>query len=185
MEWLFGAIAILIVIMIVGGTVLLRWQRNRYRFELMKAAMAQGMTRFPSDVPYWLASLREALMVLTVGVGLMLVGGAAIRLHVAPGPNGPNRVNTTRPAEEMRPVEQRPRPEEFRRDERMRPGDERPPFDPEGPRIQRQEAIQSLGMVAMACGAILTLLGIVRTIFAGVEKRYTAGPPDGPAAGKR
>jgi hypothetical protein len=42
-----------------------------------------------------------------------------------------------------------------------------------------------LGMLALACGGILTLLGIVRTIFARVERRYLATPPNSSAAHDR
>ncbi len=67
----FGATAALVL---VGGAVLLRWQKNRQQYAYMQAALEKGITQFPGSQPFWLLSLRQGVTVLSLGLALMLVG---------------------------------------------------------------------------------------------------------------
>src|SRR5476649_1551698 len=68
----FGALA---AIVLIGGAVLLRWQRTRLQFALMQAALEKGTTPLLGNAPLWLLSFRQGTMILVLGVGLFLVGG--------------------------------------------------------------------------------------------------------------
>ncbi len=61
-------------ILLVGGSLLLRWQRARLRFALAKIALEKGTPLFPGAPPLWLMSLRQGIMLVALGVGLMAVG---------------------------------------------------------------------------------------------------------------
>ncbi|MCX5662568.1 MAG: hypothetical protein NTW19_23045 [Planctomycetota bacterium] len=236
----FGAIAALLLI---GGPVILAWQRNRQQYDLMRAAMERGITRFAEGPPLWLVSLRQGLLITTLGVGLLIVGGGAWGLaswvpmptttggHLGPGqgkpqgpqenkkPNEPGKAGPEHESDEMQPP---PRPPEGMDGERPpRPGEDRgpgfgppggpggpgdfdgPPGRPRGPmgeigrpgrpggpmgamlpppppnpaweRWHRAQAQLVIGQVAVACGVILTLLGVVRTAFARAERRILDG----------
>jgi hypothetical protein len=67
----FGAAA---AIVMIGGAVLLRWQRNRLQFNLMQTAIERGVTPMQGAPPLWLLSLRQGVMILALGAGLLLAG---------------------------------------------------------------------------------------------------------------
>ena len=70
----FGAAA---AIVLIGGAVLLRWQRNRLQFQLMQTAIEKGVPPMPGAAPLWLLSLRQGVMILVLGVGLLIAGALA------------------------------------------------------------------------------------------------------------
>jgi len=155
-------------ILIVGGYVLLQWQRNRYRFQLAKEALERGISESPSGPPYWVLSLRQGLMILVLGLGLLLAGGALYGLAVGiPPPESFQTQSTTvAPATEATgpsPVEAKgkaPKP--------------KPPPNPTLERWHRAQDQQTIGLATVGCGLVLTLLGAVRTAFARVERRHSS-----------
>jgi hypothetical protein len=71
----FGAAA---AIVLIGGGVLLRWQRNRLQFNLMQSAIERGVTApLPGAAPLWLLSLRQGVSILMLGMGLLIAGYVA------------------------------------------------------------------------------------------------------------
>jgi hypothetical protein len=194
----FGAVAALVLL---GGSILLRWQRSRQQFLLMQSAIERGTNLVPGGPPFWLLSLRQGVLVLTLGCGLVVVGAMARRLAAnVPLPSAASYTPAARPAPgdsfdgpggpmsgppEGGPAFGRP----GRRfgpgggppgagfqgpgADRPPPGDQMPP-DPSMQRWHRAQVQESVGLLAMGCGVILALLGIVRMIIAGVERRYSA-----------
>ncbi|HVS70635.1 MAG TPA: hypothetical protein VHQ47_05205 [Phycisphaerae bacterium] len=75
-----GAFGIAAAIIIAGGAILLRFQRDRYQFRLLHAALDKGITTLPGSIPPWLLSLRQGVLTLVLGIGLV---GAGIGLHAA------------------------------------------------------------------------------------------------------
>ena len=192
----FGATA---AVLLAGGWIALRWQRDRHQFALAQRAIERGISAFPGGPPFWLASLRQGLMVLTLGVGLVVVGWTAVAMAgnaeppAVPGfvPNPPPRpgepMEDQPPREfprELRPdgrAEQRPDP---RGERRSPPGDPRrgqkgpgqPAMPLPSPLIERWHRAQdqrAVGLVAVGSGIILILLGVVRTAFAAIERKYS------------
>jgi hypothetical protein len=169
----FGALAALLLI---GGGVLLRWQRTRLQFSLMQTALERGTTPLPG-IPLWLLSFRQGMMILVLGVGLFVVGGS---VHNA-------SENVPMPtAAELAQTPPRPGPPEMGDNDRppgppMRGPDEhrfdhQPPHPNESPAVEQWHRAQdqkALGNLAIACGFILALLGFVRIIFAFAERKYS------------
>jgi hypothetical protein len=113
-----AAFAITAAILLVGGAILLRYQRDRYHFLLMQAALTHGITSFPGTPPGWLVSLRVGVMALVLGLGLMGAGAALHRsaehveaipanvragMNPGPGMNGPGNPERGVPAGMMDP----------------------------------------------------------------------------------
>ena len=69
----FG-LGITTAILIVGGYLVLRWQRDRQQYLLVQAAIERGLSRLPVAMPLWLVSMRQGAMVLALGIGLMIAG---------------------------------------------------------------------------------------------------------------
>src|SRR3954454_8169355 len=86
----FGATA---AIVLIGGGVLLRWQRNRLQFNLMQTAIERGVPPMPGAPPLWLLSLRQGVTIVVLGAGLMLTGWLAYQNAV--GVPMPATVSTT------------------------------------------------------------------------------------------
>jgi hypothetical protein len=168
---LFSSFGITAAILVIGGYVLLQWQRNRHRYELMRTALEKGITAFPDRIPYWLLSLRQGAAILALGVGLLVVGGVGYAMvpgvrppevsiaqsivtaidKELPSPRGPEeKLNP--------PLPDRPRP---------------PMPNPVLERWHRAENQKTVGLVTMGCGVVLMLLGIVRMGFARVERKYS------------
>ncbi len=170
----FGAVAALFLI---GGAVLLRWQRMRLQYLLMQSALEKGLTKLPGP-PLWLISLRRGVLSLVLGVALFLIGGT-IRSSASEVKMPPRREATT-----SQPIARPPQP---RQDDfgpgggppEMRDGPIGRPGMPMGPGMdpamdqwnRAQDAI-AVAVIAMAGGFILVLLGIVRVIFAFAERRH-------------
>jgi hypothetical protein len=179
----FGALAALVLI---GGAVLLRWQRTRLQFSLMQTALEKGTTPLLGNVPLWLISFRQGTMILVLGVGLFLVGAglrsaaekvamptAAEMAQVQHGPRMGEGPEGDRPPPPMRGGEdhgQGPPP----RGEERRPGP--PPHNDEPPAVQLWHHAQdqrAVGTVGLGSGFILVLLGFVRVLFAFAERKYS------------
>jgi hypothetical protein len=166
----FGVAAALLA---VGGIVFLRFQRNRYEFALMQAALEKGIGDFPSGQPAWLTSFRQGLMMLTLGIGLAGVGTGAWLL-------GNSKVDafappTTQPTAAA-PAYALPGP---------KPRDERGRLTAEGRQYSitkgRWEWAQTqilAGQSMVGSGIILVLLGAVRMGFARAERKYLAESQD-------
>lgn len=168
----FGGTA---AVLLLGGPLLLRWQRNRQQFLLAQAALAQGVTRFPKGPPFWLMSLRQGITTLTLGLALLVIGGVASWLTwsaTLPAITATSQSLTVTtqpsqiaspsglPAQEIEPVGRGPA--------RLGP----PAPNPQREEWHRIKSINSLGLMALATSFVLTLLGIVRIAFAGTERRY-------------
>lgn len=190
-------------VLIVGGSIFLRWQRNRQRFTLMRLAMERGTTAVPGGPPFWVLSLRQGLLTLTLGIGLLAAGAA---LYVLTSGARPPAMASGAGSMSQQPPDLgpgRPRPGDGRgfggpppgddrdfggpppgagRDfggppPRRGPGDGAPPPrprpNPEMDQWYRTQDERTLGLLAIAVGAVLVPLGLVRTAFARVERRYS------------
>lgn len=71
-----GGFGIAAAIILVGGAILLRWQRTRLQFALMQTALEKGISQLPGSVPPWLLSLRHGVTILVLGIALGVVGAA-------------------------------------------------------------------------------------------------------------
>jgi hypothetical protein len=190
----FGAAA---AILLVGGYVLLRWQRDRQQFLLMHKAMERGINALAGGPPFWVVSLRQGLMILTLGVGLVVVGLVAVQTvpdvempqgwqgpmpAMQPGMNGPDRPDAQdRP--EFRPDRPEPRMDQRPPGPRRPTIPDRPQPPPQNPAMERWHRAQDqrmVGLLAIGSGVILILLGIVRTSLAAVERRYSDDDSPGP-----
>lgn len=156
-NFLLGSFGIVAAVLLIGGSVFLRGQQNRYRFELAKKALDAGQP-LPTPEPQWKALHRQAQSILAVGIGLLIVGTVAWWLGSG----------VTRPAEANRP-----------------PADATPavPFGrptPPPPPSAEMQAWQSaqervvVGQSAIGCGVILTVLGLFRRGVARTERDSAA-----------
>jgi hypothetical protein len=164
-----NSLGITAAILMIGGYILLQWQRNRYRYRLMQIALERGIANFSEGPPFWVISLRRGISILALGIGLMIVGGIAVAL--ARSVEQPNaaivRTSETKKGQE---------------DSSASAADEmiqkllrldlpRPP----GPAMERwrQAQIQeNVALAATGCGFLMTLLGFVGTAFAFVERKH-------------
>jgi hypothetical protein len=169
-----GSFGVAAALLLVGGSILLRYQRDRHHFILTQAALEKGLTALPNGLPVWVVSLRQGILVMVLGIGLLAAGaGTCILATTLPGP----------PAAATRPVRlppgydnvtAQPQPAPARPDGPAGPPPEGPHFmpNPEMDHWQRMQNIQLGGVVTLAVGGIVFLLGLVRILFAGAEKKY-------------
>ena len=159
-NFLLGSFGIVAAVLLIGGSIALRMQRNRHRFELSKRAIESGAP-LPEGPPAWLASRRQALSILALGVGLLIVGGGAWWLGSgAARPAGDDAPPPPPIASLQDPLDPRGRP--------------RPPAP--SPEIEAWHSAQyrvAVGQTAAGCGVILTILGLVRLGYTGAERRYS------------
>jgi hypothetical protein len=160
-DFFAGALGAIAALLLIGGAILLRWQRNRHQFALMQAALEKGITSFPGQPPFWLLSLRQGISTMTLGIALIVVGAGAW------GMGHGVELPAAAIAKEPPPP---PPPQEGQ--EERRP----PPRDPAIEQWQRARMEQTLGQVAIACGIILLLLGTTRAGFARTERKYANTP---------
>ena len=109
-----SSLSVTAAIILAGGYVVLQMQRDRHRFQLALAALEQGVSNSSAGPPYWLASLRQGVAILVLGLGLMVVGAVAYRLasDIAP-PSAASLAKAAAAAE--RPGEPPPPPPRVRR----------------------------------------------------------------------
>jgi hypothetical protein len=161
-----GAFGVTMAVLLIGGPLVLRWQRNSHQFKLAQAAIASGVTRFPKGPPFWLLSLRQGITALTLGVALLIVGSIAFGLTCridVPAPAAPaGPPATTLPDRIARAADAAPRP-----------GRESPP-QPNLPveEWHRLKTINTLGLMTLGSGFVLALLGVMRIAFAATERRH-------------
>jgi hypothetical protein len=142
----------------------LRWQRNRHQFVLAQAALDKGVAPpWPEGPPFWLASLRQGLVTVALGIGLMLAGGAAWGFSHGLEPPAIAQVSEPSPPP-LANLEPKLAPE---------PRHQPPPPNPALEEWHRMQAVSSLGLLSTAAGFVLALVGIVRALFARVERRYS------------
>jgi hypothetical protein len=156
---------IVLAVLAVGGYIFLRWQQDRQRFELAKAALERGMTTFPGLPPLWLDSVRAGMMILTLGIGLLAAGELAYGLaEQAPLPD----------STELQATSSDPQETPREKGERGVPPPRRSPPNPAVVRWERSQNQRALGLVSMCGGVVLVLLGLVRVGFAWSERRLMA-----------
>ena len=148
--------AVAAVLLLFGGPIFLRAQRQRQQYELARLAVEKGTAQLPLDTPAWLQSMRAGVLTLTLGVALLLAGGVALGL--SSGATEPAAATQSAP-----PVRQFDLPG-------MRP----PPPSPIDERWHEARAERHIGLTALACGGILSMLGAARLGFARVERRFEA-----------
>ena len=164
----FGVTA---AILVIGGYILLQWQRNRHRYELMRAALEKGITAFPDRSPYWLLSLRQGAAILALGVGLLVVGGVGYAMVHGVQPPDVSIAQSSMTAIDKELSSPRGPEEKLNP---PRPDRPKPPMpNPVLERWHRAENQKTAGLVTMGCGFVLMLLGIVRIGFARVERKYS------------
>lgn len=190
-----GAFGITAAIVLSGGMILLRYQRDRYQFQLLHAALDKGITALPGAVPPWLLSLRQGVLTLVLGLGLI---GSGAALHIAAGTINDLPAAASQPSgppERFRPPPPRDGPPDARPDGRPGPNgppngpplgppnggpqdpDRPPPPSPQMQRWHRIETQRLTGLIAICSGIILGLLGLVRIGFSRTERKYTLTPP--------
>lgn len=183
----FGGLGVAAAILLVGGWVLLQWQRQRHRFELMRLALERG-SPLTAGIPLWLVSLRQGVVILTLGVGLLIAGAVARGMvrGVQPPPvssvRNEMRPDAPPPQPPPPPSEQQdgenpgppPRPDGPAREGRRPPPP--PPANPAMEQWHQAQAQRGVGLIAMGCGFVLILLGIVRVGLAPVERRHSITP---------
>ena len=165
----FGGVAALLLL---GGPMLLRWQRNRQQFVLAQAALAQGVTQFPKGPPFWLMSLRQGIMAFTVGAALLIIGAIATwmtsGLVVPPVSATPTVV--VKPIDAPPPVASTRAIAEPAAPVPAHAGGPLP--NPALDEWRRLKTINSLGLMSLAAGFLLALLGSVRIVFARTERLH-------------
>jgi hypothetical protein len=183
-----GALGGTAAVLLIGGSIFLRGQRNRHQFTLMQAALEKGITAFPGQPPFWLLSLRQGITTIALGVALVIVGSgawaighsvqrpdAAIASEPKPpppqfqGPGGPDGPPELRggPGPEGREG-----PGLFGGPEGRRPPQRNPLIE----QWQRAQMEETVGQIALGCGIVLLLLGCTRTAFAKTERRFGDAP---------
>jgi len=160
-----GALGATAALLMVGGTIFLRGQRNRQQFALMQAALEKGITSFPGQPPFWLLSLRQGVTTITLGIALIVVGAGA--WSVGHSVEQPTALLASEPP---------PPPEPQGGPQGGPEGRRPPPRNPIIERYQRAQMEETLGQIAVGCGIILLFLGIARAGFARTERRYAETP---------
>ncbi|MGN6369660.1 MAG: hypothetical protein ACTHN5_15480 [Phycisphaerae bacterium] len=175
-EILIGSFGTAGAILLIGGAIYLRLQRDRQQFQLLQTALEKGITAMPGTIPGWMLSLRQGVLALLLGLGIASTG---IALHAtASSIAEPPAAAFQRPAD----LDDRPPPPP-RVDGRPQRDDRPPPRPPQNPAMDRWHRVESqklIGLVALCSGAILAALGLVRIAFSRLERRYTestAAPP--------
>src|SRR5689334_8768765 len=81
-----AAAGVTAALLLLGGPMLLRFQRQRQQFLLAKGGLERGLTPVSNDPPVWLQSMRTGVMTLTLGVSLFVAGAIACamvaRMHL-------------------------------------------------------------------------------------------------------
>jgi hypothetical protein len=180
MQWIWASVAALGII----AGAFISWQRDRERFILARMAIEKGLGAVPGMPAPWIRSLRSALSILIVGIGLMIVGGAAWGLArggqspeaalVAADAELASQGSTTRPT--PMPMMQPPPPPPHRGPGESEPPPPPPVFSPAFERwhqAREREKQQTVGLECAAAGFVLTLLGLVRLGVAKAESQYT------------
>ena len=154
----FGITAGLII---AGGWVFLQYRRDQMHYKVITLALDRGLQTLPGSVPSWVRSLRQGILILLLGVGV-LAAGILFRVeagNVAEMPANPHmEVPPAAPATQSGTMAATP------------PHPAPPPANL--PRWERMEQLKLIGLVNMCSGGILMLLGIARISFARIERRY-------------
>jgi hypothetical protein len=147
---------------LVGGTILLRFQRDRHHFLLAHMALERGITTFPGAIPGWLLSLRVGVLTLVLGLGLASSG---IFFYQTAGDLQDSPIAAPAPRVPPATTVDRPRPA----------GDteSNAPHAPPPPVWHRIQNQRIASLVTFCVGVILVLLGLVRILFARAERFYT------------
>ena len=157
--------------MLVGGMIVLRFQRNRQEFILLKTALERGITQLPQGQPFWLISFRQGVMTFTLGAGLLGIGSAAWvmarSVPVPPAEPAPVVTPATLPAAVEKDGRDRAeRGVKIRLEQRS--------FNPGREQWEQARRQLAAGKAMTGAGIVLLLLGVVRMGFARVEKEQSA-----------
>jgi hypothetical protein len=184
-EVFFGILGGALALLIIGGGLLLMWQRMRLGHRLMQSAIERGITSFPGVPPVWLISMRQGVTTLALGVALAgfgaVVFGAADRVPMPA--NGPAMTQPAamedQPGDRMPPPPDGPDSHDDMRPMRDHPMDMGPGRRLGPPRMNpamenwhRAEDRKAVSTIAMGGGFILILLGMVRFLFSFAERKY-------------
>jgi hypothetical protein len=159
-EILIGSFGVAGAILLVGGAIYVRMQRDRQQFQLMQMALEKGITSMPGMVPGWLLSLRQGVLALILGLGVACSG---IAVHAMAG------TITELPAGAFTRMGGRPGGGE----DRLPPPEQMDGRPGAMQRWHRVESQKLIGLVAICSGAILATLGLVRIAFSRLERKYT------------
>ena len=92
------AITLVIVIgALIALAMFFRWQHDRQRLSVLKSAIEKGLTHLPATLPMWLSSLRQGIMLATLGVALLIVGVIAVAMAHSGSMRGPFGSQVMRP----------------------------------------------------------------------------------------
>jgi hypothetical protein len=190
-EILIGSFGVAGAILLVGGTIYLRIQRDKQQYQLMQTALDKGITTMPGMIPGWLISLRQGMLALVLGLGVACSGIALVAMASSidqipagafagpPGPDG--RDGQSPPAPPGQPFPDAG-PGMDGQSRLNPPGpDRRPPQNPAMERWHRVQTQKLTGLVAICSGAILAMLGLVRIAFSRMERQYTSETPTAPS----
>lgn len=167
----FGATTALVV---CGGFMALRYQRAKFRHSLMMTAMERGAT-LPATTPLWLASMRQGVSILVIGATLFLVGGAGVG-HADKVPMPAGAMSAPVPPPEEPPALPSDAVKGPATDFGPRARHHPAPPPPEAPAMREWHQAQDTkraGIIGVVSGLLLSGLGLVRVIFAFVERSYT------------
>jgi hypothetical protein len=174
-EILIGSFGVAGAILLVGGAIYVRLQRDRQQFQLMQTALEKGITSMPGMIPGWMLSLRQGMLALILGLGVACSG---IALHATA-----SSIAEPPAAAYQRPGPPNDAPPPPQQSDGRPQRDDRPPLPPHPPqnpamdRWHRVESQKLIGLVAICSGAILATLGLVRIAFSRLERRYTESTP--------
>jgi hypothetical protein len=79
MEIFVAAFGITAAVILIVGSLVLRQIKSRQQFLLMQQVLDKGLPGLPGLPPFWVLSMRQGVMTLTLGVGLLIVGLAAMK----------------------------------------------------------------------------------------------------------
>ncbi len=164
-----SSFAIAAAFFVVGGFLLLQWQKNRYRYQLLRIAVERGDPMWSFDTVDWLGSLRRAVATLVLGIGLACIGTFlwTQRPLAAPPPERMAETNSaetghrsdvsvTEQVAHMIGVNQPKRP---------------PHKSPEHEAWERLQKQQAIGLSFLGAGVLLVLIGTVNCGFAWIERQ--------------
>lgn len=165
---------------IIVGILLLRWYRVRQEFLLLKFSLEKGVPLLVPTQPQWLVSLRQGLLIATLGTGMVIVGAVGWTLAAdVPQPPAERLTNPTTQLAEPEPPPPPPpgrgRGPEAREEPHPRPPAP-PPRDPAFMKWERAQTQTAVCMSIVGGGVLLILLGGVRIAFVPAERRFANAP---------
>ncbi len=177
-----SSLGVTAAIILAGGYVWLQVMKERHQFQLMQTALERGIpSMVTSTTPSWFVSMRQAVAVFVLGVGLIVVGAVAWKIAANVPPPNPSELAVptavAEPAAEEPEPPVAPPPAPPAPPGKHKPPHPRPKPPPPNPALEQwhqAQQQQTVGLVVAGCGLLITLLGAVRMIFAGLERKQFA-----------